>query len=88
MEVSAAWSTKSEMDEAMKSKMVKLFDIAYNLAKNELPFTLFPKLIKMERRHGVELGNAYHNPIQAHTFTGFIADDLRSHSKQLFNQKQ
>lgn len=65
------------MDEKAHSKMVKLFDICYHIAKHELPFTFYPFLAKLEKRHGVELGFTYQNPVQAHTFTEFLAEDIR-----------
>ena len=61
------------MDEKTKAKMVKLFDICYHMAKHERPFAYLPFLVGMEKRHGVDLGSTYCNPVQAHTFTEFLA---------------
>ena len=66
------------INKAVFDRMVKLFDISFHLAKHERPFAYFPALVSLERRHGVELGETYSNPVQAKTFTQFIADDLRS----------
>lgn len=67
----------SRQDIANEERVVKLFDIAYHLAKNELPFSYFPLLVALEKRHGVDLGNTYNNSKQAATFTSFLAADIR-----------
>lgn len=40
-------------------RVTKLFDIAYLLVKEEMPFTKFSAIVKMEKLHGVPLGNTY-----------------------------
>lgn len=57
--------------------MVKLFDIAYHLGKNELPFSLFPAIVNLEKRRAVDLGSTYSNSIQAKVFSQYIAEDIR-----------
>ena len=42
-------------------KMKKLFEIAYLIAKEELPFTLYKPLAQLEIHHGVSLGKTYIN---------------------------
>ncbi|XP_063970390.1 zinc finger protein 862-like [Lytechinus pictus] len=66
-----------KMDSQLHNRMIKLFDISYHLVKHDLPFAYFPSLISLEKRHGVDLGNTYANPIQAQVFTGFLAEDVR-----------
>ena len=34
----------------------KLFDIMYVVVREELPFTKYPSLLELERRHGVPVG--------------------------------
>ena len=65
------------MDKAANDRMVKLFDITYHVAKHERPFTYFPDLVKLQQRHGVDIGHTYHNATQAKVFTEHIAEDIR-----------
>lgn len=67
----------SSMNKNENEKIKKLFDISYYLAKEELPFTLFPAQIELEKRHGVDLGITYTNAKACKTFTMFIAETLK-----------
>lgn len=58
-------------------RMVELFDITYHIAKHEKPFAYFPALINLEKRHGVDLGDAYKNPKQAQVFTWYLAGKIQ-----------
>ncbi|KAK7156938.1 hypothetical protein R3I94_006858 [Phoxinus phoxinus] len=49
------------MDEAIQEKMVKLFNIAYFIVKEEMAFTMFPKLVALHHTNGLDLGNTYSN---------------------------
>lgn len=57
--------------------MLKLFDIAYHIAKHVKPFAYFPALINLEKRHGVDLEDAYKNPKQAEVFTRYLAGEIQ-----------
>lgn len=35
------------------SKLKKLFDVAYFVAKLEMPFTTYPQLCQLEQKHGI-----------------------------------
>ncbi|XP_042270397.1 uncharacterized protein LOC121898928 [Thunnus maccoyii] len=65
------------MKREVYNRMVKLFDISYHIAKHEKPFAYFPALITLEKRHGVELEDAYKNPKQAQIFTQYLADEIQ-----------
>ncbi|KAL5457233.1 hypothetical protein EMCRGX_G034478 [Ephydatia muelleri] len=41
------------------NRIVKLFDATYILAKEEMPFTKYPAIVELEKRHGVSLGSTY-----------------------------
>ena len=58
-------------------KMVKLFEIAYRIAKHEKPFAYYPSLVNLEKRHGVDLEDAYINPKQARVFTQYLAEQIQ-----------
>ena len=65
------------MSKEVSQKMERLFDIAYFVAKREMPFTSFPHLCKLEMKHGVELGNTYINDKACKTFVTAIAGQLK-----------
>ena len=66
-----------KMNKEVQDRMMKLFNTAYHLAKEELPFTSISPQTALEKKHGVQLGNTYNNATQAKTFTQYIAADLR-----------
>ena len=45
------------MSQDVAQKMDGLFDIAYFVAKREMPFTSFPHLCHLEMKHRVDLGS-------------------------------
>ena len=47
------------MDNATKERIKRKFDISFVLAKENLAFTKYPLIYKLEQRHGVDLGQAY-----------------------------
>ena len=65
------------MSKEVSQKMERLFDIAYFVAKREMPFTSFPHLCKLEMKHGVELGNTYINDKACKTSVTAIAGQLK-----------
>ena len=42
-----------------RARVCKLFEVAYMLAKEEIPFTKYPVVLELEKRHGVSLSTAY-----------------------------
>ena len=65
-----------------QEKMVKLFNAAYYIVKNEMAFKDFPGLVKFEAKQGVELGQTYCNANACRKFAEAISDvfenDLKS----------
>ena len=59
-------------------KMERLFDIAYFIAKREMPFTSFPHLCHLEIKHGVDLGSTYINDKACKNFVLSIATQLKN----------
>lgn len=49
-------------------ELVKLFNIAYFIAKEEATFTMFPKLVALHPINGLDLGATYSNDQASHTF--------------------
>lgn len=57
-----------------KTKMK--FEVAYFIAKEELPLAKYPQLIQLEERHGVEIGESYRNRKSCAHFISHIANQL------------
>lgn len=64
------------VSEEVRLKMEKLFDIAYFVAKLELPFTVFESIASLEAKHGVKLGQTYHNDKACKNFIRAIAEQI------------
>lgn len=60
-----------------ENKVGKLIDISYLIAKQELPFSLFPEIAQLEKRHGVQLGETYLNDKKCQEFSQCIADTFK-----------
>ena len=58
-------------------RLVRLFQIAYFIAKEEQPFTNMPKIVSLERLHGVDLGTAYATDRACQKFTKYNAQLIR-----------
>lgn len=57
-----------------QSRVEKLIDIVYMLAKREKPFTMFRDIAELEKRHGVKLGETYVTDKKAQEFSECIAE--------------
>ena len=65
------------MDNATKERIKRKFDISFVLAKENLAFTKYPLIYKLEQRHGVDLGQAYQGRESAQIFAHYIAQSQR-----------
>lgn len=69
----------------VKEKLLKLFNIAYYVAKEEEPFIKYPVLVGLHFKNGLHLGNTYKNDHACGTFIQNIAqtmtDDLEDRIK-------
>ena len=43
-----------------KDRVSRLFEVAYMISREEMPFTKFPAIVELDKRHGVCLGQTYH----------------------------
>ena len=59
------------------TRVSKLIDIAYLIAKEEMPFTKFAPIAEMEKRHGVPLGNTYLTDTKCREFVKLIGESMR-----------
>lgn len=60
----------------MKEMIIKLFNIAYYVLKEEEPFITFPKLLNLLNLNGLNLGNTYKNDHACYTFIERIAKTI------------
>ena len=63
----------SMMDEASREKMIKKFEVAFMIAKNNMAMTKMKPICELEERHGVDLGQGYKNSQAGASFIEFIA---------------
>ena len=64
------------VSEEVQLKMKKLFEVAYFIAKLELPFTVYESIIPLETKHGVKLGQTYHNDKACKNFITAIVEQF------------
>ena len=62
----------SKDQEQERERLSKLFEIAYFLAREELPFTKYAPLAALELKHGVKLGQTYMTAPKCKEFTDCI----------------
>lgn len=63
-----------KLNETEKGRISKLLEIAYVIAKEELPFTKFAQIANLEKKHGVDLGVTYLNDHACAEFIDSIAE--------------
>ena len=52
------------------------FEVAYFIAKEELPLAKYEQMVQLEEKHGVEIGKAYCNRKSCAKFISSIGDHL------------
>ena len=70
------------MSEKEQSSLLKKIEVAHFVAYEEMAFTKYEKLIKLEERHGVPLGEAYGGDNACKNFVrainGAMEDELKT----------
>ena len=59
------------------SKLKKLFDVAYFVAKLKMPFTTYPQLCQLEQKHGIELRQTYRTDKACKKFIMAISEEFK-----------
>ena len=61
-----------------KDRVSRLVQVAYIISREELPFTKFPAIEELDKRHGVFLGQTYHTEHKCQEFASreTMSDDL------------
>jgi len=52
------------------------FEVAYFIAKEELPLAKYEQIVRLKEKHGVEIGKAYRNRKSCNKFISAIGDQL------------
>ncbi|XP_014344302.1 zinc finger protein 862-like [Latimeria chalumnae] len=60
-----------------RERVGKLIEIAYFVAKEELPFSMLPALVALEKKHGVNLGDTYLSERKCRDFIDCIGEGMR-----------
>lgn len=60
-----------------EAEMIIKFNIAYNIAKEEVPFTKFKSEITLHKKNGLDINPTYSNDVACAQFIGVIADTLK-----------
>ncbi len=69
-----------------EAEMIIKFNVAYNIAKEELPFTKFKSEIILMKKNGLNVNPTYSNDVAYAQFIGVIADTLKKKtSVQILN---
>ena len=59
------------------TRVCKLFEVTYMLAKEEIPFAKYPAVLELEKRHGASFGTAYATERKCRHFTILIGESMR-----------
>ncbi|ROI15239.1 Zinc finger protein 862 [Anabarilius grahami] len=62
---------------ADEAEMMLIFNTAYFVAKEELPFTKYKSQLDLQRKNGLKLNKTYNNDTACAQFVGVIADTLK-----------
>ena len=73
------------MESAVQGKLMKLFNTAYFVAKEEMPFSSFKSLCELQIKNDVELGNTYFNDHACKNFIESSAEILKADLSEKLN---
>ena len=58
-----------------KDRVSRLLEVVYMISK-EMPFTKFPAIVELDKRHSVCLGQTYHTGHKCHDFASIIGETM------------
>ena len=59
-----------------KDRVSRLFEVAYMISREEMPFSKFPAIVEVDKRHGVCLGQTYHTEHKCQEFASIIGETM------------
>ena len=69
----------AQMNQKDLERTRKKFEVAYFIAKHQLPIVTYTDFLKLEQKHGVDIKGAYQNSVSGGTFIEYIGVDLKRH---------
>ena len=69
-------SAIASLNETAQKDLIRKFQVAYFVVKEELPLTKYEKILALEEMHGVKHENAYKHDIACGQFIDYIGDEL------------
>lgn len=66
------------MQSADFAKTKSTFETAYFIAKEEMRLIKYPQILKLERKHGADIGTAFLNKQCGTNFINYIGEELGS----------
>lgn len=76
------------LNDLTEEKLVKLFNTAYYIAKNERPFSDFNQLCMLQVKNGITLGETYLNDKRCREFIEAIAEIMELEGRDAINHFQ
>ena len=79
---------QGQLDPARQEKMIKMFDVCYWMAKQDIAFQKYPAILALEERHGVDFGpsTSYRTKDSAAQFSRYIAETQRQEFLEVLKQ--
>ena len=65
---------RAELQRVLENK----FNVAYTIAKEELPFTKFRPLLLLHKKNGVDISPTYDNDVKCAEFISSICESMKS----------
>lgn len=67
----------SQMNKNDLERTKRKFEVAYFVAKNTLPFTKYQEVLKLEEKHGVDIGKSYRTDMKCAEFVNAIGTEMK-----------
>ena len=70
------------MNEKERTQLKRKFEVAYVVAKQELPLSSYDAILELEEHHGIEIGAPYRHSNACGSFIDFIGDAMAANLRQ------
>ena len=64
-----------------KDRVSRLFEVAYLISREEMPFTKFPAIVELDNWHGVCLGQTYHTEHKCQEVASIFGETMNDESR-------
>ena len=59
-----------------KDRVSRLLEVVYMISREEMPFTKFPSIVELDKRHSVCLGHTYHTGHKCQEFASIFGETM------------